>query len=195
MDLTKVPTKVLEKELDKRDEREKVKKEKKEFEETINNYRNREACPIVGKAYGNLEYNKLKEYRLATVTISGNMDWNYHVVKKVNPIVDVYLHNSITNEDRTKLAEALQEIADSFIEDQLKDPATIVTLVCLGESAGRRPLDKIGKMIYREWHKAAIERLNAFSKEELESAKEKLIRNNGTSHGQIKLIDEVLKIK
>jgi hypothetical protein len=195
LDLSKVKTSILQSELNRRQKIIDDKEDKISEKKRIKDYLNRPKCAVTGYAYGSLYYHDVKQYNLASILIRGNCSFSYSVSMNVCPAVETYLNNALTDDDTAELETKLKNIANDFIKAKCSDPAIVTTLICLAEDAGGRPLNEMSKLVYSEWHKSAILRLGEYTLDELTVAKDKLLRNGKTSHGQIKLLDEVIKSK
>lgn len=189
IDLSSVSINQLERELAKREKQERERQEENKRKRLWQDFLDRPSCEVVGKAYGYPGGHAAREYTIGSLTIAGNSSETYQFKVTVAPDVKTYFNNALTREDRSELRSKLKKLAEDFIHSKMNDPAVVTTLICLCHSASK------GSEVARELHKEAINRLNLYSSQELKVAKDKLKRNWDTAHGQIELLNEVIREK
>lgn len=189
INLSSVSINQLEHELAKREKQERERQEEDKRKRLWQDFLDRPSCEVVGRAYGYPGGNAAREYVIGTLNIPGNASKTYKSRAVIAPNVEVYFNNALTREDRKELRSKLKKLAEDFIHSKMNDPAVVTTLICLCHSASK------GSEVTRELHKEAVNRLNLYSSQELEVAKDKLKRNWDTAHGQLELLNEVIRKK
>jgi len=189
IDLSSVSTNQLERELAKREKQVRERQEEDKRKKLWQEFLDRPSCEVVGKAYGYPGGNVAGEYIIGSCTLAGNSSETYKFKVTVAPNVQIYFNNALTREDRSELRSKLNKLTDDFIHSKMSDPAVVTTLICLCSSASK------GREVTCELHKEAVNRLNLYSSQELQEAKDKLKRNWDTAHGQLELLNEVIRKK
>lgn len=180
-----ITTSLLKEELYRREEIKREKEKRKEQREMREKYKNREICPIVGRAWGSTRYeSKLKTVKLGTVIVEGNMAERYVCGVTVAPNVATYFHNNWTPEMQEDFRNELIDLAEKYLKKMLDKPEIVVSSMCLAQDYKHSP----------DWEKSAIKLLiEKYDKNTLIETREKLDEAGETVHGQIKLIDKTLE--
>jgi len=172
-DLEQYPLAQLEKEIQKRREKENKIKKQIEDDEKLKAYLDRPECALLGRAYGS--NNVLHEFVLATFNIVGNAGKRYEFKAKVSSKVNTYFSNTFGWASEHELEDAMKILVKSYLARRLNDPKVIFELIGLSDVYGSIYGDN--SIAKKDFDEAVIERMKEFSDEEI------LACGNNLSHG------------
>jgi hypothetical protein len=190
--IEKFTTYQLEVEIQKRHDAEARQLQKERDRDTLEKYKDRPRCAIVGRAYSNGD--EVSEKELWSTYVKGNMGTTYNMKFRVPKSVETYFHNAIGRNRENEVKRALQATFDYYMEQYVEDPNVVATLIMLSNRISYDHAYK--KEMEADFFEAAVERMCEFDLEALQKALENLKRSfSDNGHGQDRIISAAIERK